>query len=57
MFINSTYVHVVVFWIMTTCSGVVGYQCLEGSCCLHLQGQVHGAGKVGRDIRRESKEL
>jgi hypothetical protein len=29
-----------VFWVMTLCSVVVGYQCFRGLCCLHLQG--HG---------------
>jgi len=24
-----------VFWVMTSCSAVVGYQCLRGPCCLH----------------------
>jgi len=27
-----------VFWVMTPCSVVVGYQCFRGLCCLHLQG-------------------
>jgi hypothetical protein len=26
-----------VFWVMTTCSVVVGYQCFRGPCCLHFQ--------------------
>jgi len=25
-------IHVLVFWIMTLCSDVVGYQCFGGSC-------------------------
>jgi hypothetical protein len=29
----------VVFWIVTLCSDVVGYQCFGGSCFLHLQGE------------------
>jgi len=29
-----------VFWVMTLCNVVVGYQRFIGSCCLHLQGEV-----------------
>jgi len=32
-----------VFWIMTLCSVVVGYQRFRELCCLHLQGGVSGA--------------
>jgi len=28
------------FWVVTLCSVAVGYHCLGGPCCLHLQGQV-----------------
>jgi hypothetical protein len=35
--------HVEVFWVMTLCSVVVGYQCFRGPCCPHLQGQVKAA--------------
>jgi hypothetical protein len=30
----------VIFWVVTSCSDVVGYHCFGGSCCLHLQGEV-----------------
>jgi hypothetical protein len=30
-----------VFWIMTPCSVVVGYQRFGGPCCLHLQGKLY----------------
>jgi hypothetical protein len=33
---------VMVFWVMTLCSDVVGYQCFSGPCCLCLQGEVNG---------------
>jgi len=29
-------IHVMVFWIVTTCSNVTGCQCFWRSCCLHL---------------------
>jgi len=29
-----------VFWVMTPCSDVVGYQNFGGSCCLHIQGEM-----------------
>jgi hypothetical protein len=29
-----------VFWVVTPCGGVVGYQCFGGTCCLHLHGGV-----------------
>jgi hypothetical protein len=29
-----------VFWFVTLCNVVVGYQCFRGSCHLHLQGEV-----------------
>jgi hypothetical protein len=28
---------VAIFWVVTLCSDVVGYQCFGGPCCLHLQ--------------------
>jgi len=31
-------IEVVVFWLMTTCTGVVRFQCFGEQCCLHLQG-------------------
>jgi len=30
-----------VFWVVTSCSVVVGYRRFGGLCCLHLQGE-HG---------------
>jgi hypothetical protein len=30
-------IHVMVFWVMTPCSNMVGHQCFRGPCCLHLQ--------------------
>jgi len=29
-----------VFWVVTPCSVVVGYQHLTGPCCIHLQDEV-----------------
>jgi hypothetical protein len=29
-----------VFWVLTPCSIVVGYQRFRSPCCLHLQGEV-----------------
>jgi hypothetical protein len=29
-------IQVEVFWVVTPCSVVVGYQCFRGPCCLHL---------------------
>jgi len=33
-------IQVEVFWVVTLCSIVVGYQCFRGPCCFHLQGEV-----------------
>jgi len=33
-------IQVAVFWVVTLCSSVVGYQCFRGLCCLHLHGDV-----------------
>jgi hypothetical protein len=30
-------IQVVVFWVVTPCSDMVGYQCFGGLCYLHLQ--------------------
>jgi len=35
---------------MTLHSVAVGYQCFRGSCCLHLQDEVTGAGEKGKFI-------
>jgi hypothetical protein len=34
------------FWVVTLCNAGVGYWCFWGSCFLHIQGKVNGAGKV-----------
>jgi hypothetical protein len=33
-------IQVVVFWVVTPCSDVIGYQRFGGPCCLHRQGEV-----------------
>jgi hypothetical protein len=40
-------IQVEVFWVVTSCSVVIGYQCFGGPCCYHLQGEVNGAGRKG----------
>jgi len=32
-------IQAVVFWVVTPCNTVVGYQRFGGSCCFHLQGE------------------
>jgi len=32
-----------VFWAVTPCNNVAGYQLFRGSRCLHLQGEVYGS--------------
>jgi hypothetical protein len=36
-------IQVVVFWVVTLCSDVVGNICFRGSCCLHIQGKDGGS--------------
>jgi len=36
---------VMVFWIVTSCSVVVGYRRFGGLCCLRLQSEVSGSWK------------
>jgi len=38
------------FWIVTSSSDGVGYQCLRGPCCFHLQGEVAEMGGNSIDI-------
>jgi len=38
-------IQVKIFWVVTLCSIVVGHQWFGGPSCLHLQGEVTGAGK------------
>jgi hypothetical protein len=42
-----------VFLVVTPRSVAVGYQCFGGSCCLHHQGNVNGAGKRSKDTDME----
>jgi len=42
-------IQVEVYWVMTTCSAVLGHQRFGGTCCLHLQGEMN-CGR-GRFIR------
>jgi hypothetical protein len=41
-------IQVDVFWVVTSCGVVVGYQRFGGPCCLHLQGDVIDDVKNGR---------
>jgi hypothetical protein len=41
---NRVMPHVEVFWVVTPCSVVVGYQIFRGTCCLHLHCDPHNAG-------------
>jgi len=36
-------IQVVVFWVMTPCSDVVGYESFGGPCSFHLQSEMSGA--------------
>jgi hypothetical protein len=51
---TSLKIEVEVFWVLTSCSVVVGYQRFGGSCRLHLQGEVSG---VLRHIYPEDLDL
>jgi hypothetical protein len=33
-------IQVLILWVVTPCSGVVGYEHFRQPCCLHLQGEV-----------------
>jgi hypothetical protein len=37
-------IQVEVFWVVTPCSAVVGYQFFGGPCCLHIQCEVKWIG-------------
>jgi hypothetical protein len=37
---TAVMIEVSVFWVVTPCSVVVGYQSYRGPCCLHPQGHV-----------------
>jgi len=39
-----------VFWVVTPCSVIVGYQHFRSPCCLHLQGEVAGMGENSIDV-------
>jgi hypothetical protein len=45
-------IHVMVFWVITSSSDVAGYKHFRESCCLHLQGEVHGSRKGGHKYRQ-----
>jgi hypothetical protein len=36
-----------VFWLVMPSSVVIGNQCFGGLYCIHLQGEVNGAGTMG----------
>jgi len=40
---RNTKIQVTVFWIVTPCSNVAGYQCFRASCCLHLEPEDRGS--------------
>jgi len=58
-------IQVVVFWVVTPCSDVVGYQCSGGPSCLQLQGEewshkagmLHGRGGNLQGMLRTEKWL
>jgi hypothetical protein len=41
-------IQVELFWVVMLCGVVVGYQHFRWLCCLHLEGEVTGAGKKGK---------
>jgi hypothetical protein len=41
-------IQVEAFWVVMLCSTTVDNHCFGGLCCLHLQGEVHGARKWTR---------
>jgi hypothetical protein len=45
-------IQVDIFWVVTPCSVVVGYQPFGEPCCFHLQGEVNGTGKGRHRYRR-----
>jgi hypothetical protein len=38
-------IQVKVFWMVMLCNVAIGYQHFEGPYCIHLHGEVCGAGK------------
>jgi hypothetical protein len=48
-------IQVMVIWLMTLCSDVVGYLYFGGPCCFLLYDKVNGAGKGALDIGRDDK--
>jgi len=38
--VTAMQIQVAVFWVVTPCNDVAGYQRFEGPCCLHLKGEV-----------------
>jgi len=46
-------IQVEVFWVVTPCSVVVGYQCFRGPCC--LQGEVTRMEKIRHRYRPRLK--
>jgi hypothetical protein len=52
---TATMFQVEVFWVMTSCSVVGGYQRVRDPCCLHLQGEVAEMG--GNCIGIDRKDL
>jgi hypothetical protein len=53
--IINTIIQDEVFWVVTLCNVMIGYQRFRGPCCLLLQGEVNGIGKKGIDIGMEYK--
>jgi len=49
-------IQVIVFWVMTPCSDVVGCQHFRRTCWLHLQSEMHIAGKGGIDMGIQYKK-
>jgi len=43
--IFTAMIQVMVFWVMTVCSDVTGYQCFGGPCYFHHQGEVNDTKK------------
>jgi hypothetical protein len=39
---------IVVFWVMMVCSLTEGYQCFEGTYCLHVPDRSESSKDVGR---------
>jgi fatty-acid desaturase len=55
--VDHIFFHVMVFWVVTSCSHIHGYRRFEVMCCLHLEGSTMWVQKLTSLLRHVTRNV